>query len=67
MVQAARIGCVIFPPVPAFYSRPATVDDIVNGTVGRALVRMGFENDLYVQWSGIREAARSDEKTATCG
>ncbi len=58
MVQAARIGCTIFPPVPAFYSRPQTLDDIVNGTVGRVLARMGFENDLYHRWLGMRDAAR---------
>jgi 4-hydroxy-3-polyprenylbenzoate decarboxylase len=52
MVQAARIGCIIFPPAPAFYSRPRTADDIVNGTVGRMLARMGFENELYFRWSG---------------
>ena len=56
MAQAARIGCVIFPPAPAFYSRPQTVDDIVNGTVGRMLARIGFENDLYYRWAGMREA-----------
>lgn len=56
MAQAARIGCIIFPPVPAFYSRPQTVDDIVNSTVGRALARIGFENDLYYRWQGTREA-----------
>lgn len=58
MVQAARIGCVIFPPAPAFYSRPQTVDDIVNGTVGRVLARMGFENELYYRWLGMRAAAQ---------
>jgi 4-hydroxy-3-polyprenylbenzoate decarboxylase len=56
MVQAARIGCVIFPPVPAFYSRPSSLDDIVNGTVGRMLARIGFDNDLYYRWLGMREA-----------
>lgn len=55
--QAARIGCIIFPPVPAFYSRPQTLDDLINGTVGRVLARMGFENDLYYRWLGMREAA----------
>lgn len=60
MAQAARLGCIIFPPVPAFYGRPQTVDDIVNSTVGRVLARMGFENDLYYRWLGMREAARSD-------
>jgi 4-hydroxy-3-polyprenylbenzoate decarboxylase len=54
MAQAARIGCVIFPPVPAFYSRPQTIDDIVDGTVGRVLARLGFDNDLYYEWKGMR-------------
>ncbi len=58
LAQAARIGCVIFPPVPAFYSRPQTVDDIVNGTVGRVLARIGFENDLHHRWLGMRDAPR---------
>jgi flavin prenyltransferase len=62
MVQAARIGCILFPPVPAFYSRPATVDDIVNGTVGRVLARMGFENDLHFRWPGLREAHKPDDQ-----
>ena len=57
MAQAARIGCIIFPPVPAFYSRPATLDDLVNGTVGRVLARMGFENRLYYRWLGMKQAA----------
>jgi len=52
MAQATRIGCVIFPPVPAFYGRPSTLNDIVNGTVGRMLARIGFENELYQRWLG---------------
>lgn len=60
MTQAARNGCIIFPPVPAFYGRPQTVDDLVNGTVGRVLARMGFENDLYHRWMGMRGAQVSN-------
>jgi 4-hydroxy-3-polyprenylbenzoate decarboxylase len=56
MLQAARIGCVIFPPVPAFYSRPQTLDDIVSGTVGRVLARIGLDNELYHRWVGMRPA-----------
>jgi 4-hydroxy-3-polyprenylbenzoate decarboxylase len=58
MAQAARIGCVIFPPVPAFYSRPRSLDDIVDGTVGRMLARIGFDNDLYYRWLGMRESRK---------
>jgi 4-hydroxy-3-polyprenylbenzoate decarboxylase len=54
MVQAAEIGATIMPPVPGFYSRPQTVDDIVNGTVGRILLRLGIDNDLYFEWLGLK-------------
>ncbi len=56
IAQAARIGCIIFPPAPEFYSRPQSVDDIVNATVGRALARIGLENARYYRWPGMREA-----------
>lgn len=57
MVQAAEIGAVILPPVPAFYSHPQTVDDIINGTVGRVLLRLGIDNDLYFTWLGLKSKA----------
>jgi len=60
MAQAAEAGAIIMPPVPAFYSRPKTVDDIVNGTVGRMLARLGIENELYYRWLGVRQAAQDD-------
>jgi 4-hydroxy-3-polyprenylbenzoate decarboxylase len=50
MVRAAELGVVIFPPVPAFYGRLETVADLVDGTVGRVLARVGIENDLYTRW-----------------
>lgn len=54
MVQAAEIGAVILPPMPAFYSRPQSVDDMINGIVGRILLRLGIDNDLYFEWLGLR-------------
>jgi 4-hydroxy-3-polyprenylbenzoate decarboxylase len=53
MVQAAENGAIIMPPAPAFYGNPKTVDDIVNGTVGRALARIGVQNRLYFEWLGM--------------
>ena len=50
--RAAEMGAVIFPPAPAFYGRPQTVSDIVDGTVGRLLARLGVENELYTRWQG---------------
>jgi flavin prenyltransferase len=56
--RAARIGCVIFPPVPAFYARPSSIQDIVDATVGRALARIGIDNGLYARWGETVEDAR---------
>ncbi|MCC7352671.1 MAG: UbiX family flavin prenyltransferase [Anaerolineae bacterium] len=68
MQLAADVGAVLFPPVPAFYARPQTVDDVVNGTVGRVLARLGIENELYFRWEGMREVGtrrgrRGESKT----
>lgn len=53
MTQAAEIGAVIFPPVPALYSHPQTIDEMVQHTVGRILARLGFTNQLYKPWQGL--------------
>ncbi len=53
MQLAAEAGAILFPPVPAFYGRPQTIDDLINGTVGRALARLGFDNEAYVKWKGM--------------
>jgi 4-hydroxy-3-polyprenylbenzoate decarboxylase len=50
MTQAAEIGAVILPPVPAFYSLPATIDDIVNHTIGRALDLFDIDTALVKRW-----------------
>jgi len=50
MVQAAEIGAIIFPPVPAFYAHPATLDEMIDHTVGRMLARLGIANALYIPW-----------------
>ena len=55
MVAAAETGAVILPPVPSFYSRPATVEEIVNHTVGRILDVLAIEHDLYARWEGLAE------------
>jgi 4-hydroxy-3-polyprenylbenzoate decarboxylase len=53
MQLAAGAGAILFPPVPAFYGRPQTIDDLINGTVGRALARLGFDNEAYTHWKGM--------------
>jgi 4-hydroxy-3-polyprenylbenzoate decarboxylase len=53
MQQAAENGAIIMPPVPAFYTRPKTLDDLINATVGRALSRLGIRNRLCFEWLGM--------------
>ena len=50
MVKAAQFGCLIMPPVPAFYHRPTSINDIINQTVGRALDQFGIETDIVHRW-----------------
>jgi len=54
MMQAAEAGAIIFPPVPAFYTHPQTVDDLVDNLVGRVLARIGIENERYAKWQGVQ-------------
>jgi len=53
MLAAADAGAIIFPPAPAFYGNPQSLDDIVNRTVGRALARLGIDNEAYHWWKGM--------------
>lgn len=54
MTQAAEIGAVIMPPVPAFYHRPQTLDDVINQTVNRVLDQfdISLPQDLFTRWQG---------------
>ena len=53
MLALARMRAVILPPVPAFYANPASVDDIVNQIVGRALDQFGLEAPGLNRWQGF--------------
>jgi 4-hydroxy-3-polyprenylbenzoate decarboxylase len=50
MTQVTEMGAIVMPPVPAFYSMPQTIDDIVNHSVGRALDLFGIDSDLVKRW-----------------
>jgi 4-hydroxy-3-polyprenylbenzoate decarboxylase len=51
MLAVTEMGAIVAPPVPGFYTRPASVDAIVDHTVGRALDLFGFEVDIP-RWGG---------------
>ena len=50
MLKLARLGVVILPPVPGFYTKPKTIDEIVDHTVGKCLDQFNIEHDLYKRW-----------------
>jgi flavin prenyltransferase len=58
MTEVTAAGAVVMPPVPAWYTRPATPQDIVLHTVGRALDLFGIELPGVRRWTGEREAAQ---------
>ncbi len=54
MTALTEYGGVVMPPVPAFYTRPTTLDEIVNQTVGRVLDQFGLETTIFTRWQGLR-------------
>ena len=58
MERLCEMGAIIMPPVPAFYHKPQTIQDIVDHTVGKMLDIFGIEHTLFQRWSGI---AKQDE------
>lgn len=58
MVSLTEMGGIIYPPVPAFYAKPVTLDDLVNETVGRVLSLLEIQTEgLYKPWVGLNEKA----------
>src|ERR1700723_1255023 len=56
LVQVAEIGATVMPPVPAFYQRPTTLEDVIDHTLNRALDLLGIEleQDLFERWKSPR-------------
>jgi 4-hydroxy-3-polyprenylbenzoate decarboxylase len=52
MTRVSEMGAIIAPPVPAFYARPASLDDIVTQSVGRVLDLFGLEVEQVRRWTG---------------
>lgn len=52
LYEAAQMGAVIVPPMPAFYNDPQSVDDVINHTVGRLLDLFGLDSGLVKRWQG---------------
>jgi 4-hydroxy-3-polyprenylbenzoate decarboxylase len=55
MGLAAEAGAIIQPPMPAFYARPRSVEELVDNFVGRVLARLGVPNEQFTVWRGLDE------------
>ncbi len=60
MIALTRMGAVIFPPVPAFYHRPKTLDDVINQTVTRILDQFNIDVTLFHRWDDDQMSRHPD-------
>ena len=57
MTAVTEMGGIVFPPLPSFYNRPATIDAMVDHTVARVLDLLGVANELAPRWPGMKNEA----------
>ncbi len=55
MLSLTRMGAIIAPPMPGFYTNPKTIDDLIDHTVGRVLDLFGLDMPQLKRWTGMRE------------
>jgi 4-hydroxy-3-polyprenylbenzoate decarboxylase len=54
MTAVTEMGGIVFPPLPSFYQRPASIDEMVDHTLDRVLDLLGIENHTAPRWPGMR-------------
>ena len=55
MVKLTEMGAIVFPPVPAFYHKPKTIQNLIDYTVGRVLDIFDIKHNLLPRWSGLAD------------
>ncbi|MEZ5658911.1 MAG: UbiX family flavin prenyltransferase [Burkholderiaceae bacterium] len=61
MVSVTEMGGIVFPPVPAFYAKPAGIEELVDQLCARMLDCLGLEHPAATRWQGLRERARKPD------
>ena len=56
MTAVTEMGGIIFPPLPSFYNKPASIEEMVDHTVGRVIDLFGIEHRLAPRWGGMKAA-----------
>ena len=54
MTMAAEVGAHILPPIPSFYHKPKTIEDIIHQTIGKIFDYLSIPHDLFHRWEGDR-------------
>jgi 4-hydroxy-3-polyprenylbenzoate decarboxylase len=62
MAAVTEAGAIVFPPVPAFYARPASLDEMVDHTIGRVLDLFDIDTGLVSRWTGERSRPKAGAK-----
>jgi 4-hydroxy-3-polyprenylbenzoate decarboxylase len=65
MLSVTEMGGIIFPPVPAFYAKPNSLEDMVTHTIGRTLDLFGLETYNFPRWGediGFQKTTLQQEK-----
>lgn len=60
MTAVTEMGAIVFPPVPGFYQKPASIADLVDHTVGRVIDTLGLAQTLAPSWPGLRGEPQDD-------
>lgn len=64
MAAVTEAGAIVFPPVPAFYARPASLEDMVDHTIGRVLDLFEISNGLVRRWTGEKSRPKAGTEPA---
>jgi 4-hydroxy-3-polyprenylbenzoate decarboxylase len=62
MLRVAELGAVILPPVPGFYHRPKTIQELIDQTVGKLLDALGVDNDLFPRWGEDHRSVEAESR-----
>ena len=59
MLKLARLGVIILPPIPGFYTKPTSIDELINHTVGKCLDQFDIDHNLYQRWGETKRIAKN--------
>ena len=57
MTAVTEMGGIVFPPLPSFYNKPASIAEMVDHTIARAIDLLGIENGIAPRWAGMKDGA----------